>query len=278
MTRLLGSPLVGAQRLKTTVGIADRLSATHPDPFKLRGPLTTGTPKEVLTALGRLPTSTGHLADEYAFMPPPTLNANGRWRWYPTSLGAHHERVIAESRKYFTSLPQGIDRPLFDLTLALHDIGKRHSITAFETYARTDRQKTESLKLIDSFKPSLPIDPIAFLRMRSLISSSVHGALFLGEISVSQAAKQIRAGAEASGMTPEGFLRVSTLFHQSDVAAYTAPAGGPAHLDHVFAQTADGSFVVNRAKGRLEYNAANEVKFAKLETSLRNFGVRKTRR
>jgi len=251
--------------------LASTLSATHLDEFKLRPVLISGSPSEIIHAVGQIRTATGMLADEYAFAPPASN------RWYPGSLGTHHERVIIQSRTHFPVLPEslGMSRPLLDLTIALHDIGKRTSITALETYAKRDAQKTYTLRLIESVRDDLPIEGPAYNRMRAVISTSAHGELFQGEISPSQAAANIRKGAHLANMQPRAFLRLMTTFNQADVAAYTVPGGGPARLDHVFTPGPNGAFIRDRTDTRLLYSPRNEAKFAKLEQALDSYGQRR---
>ena len=168
-----------------------------------------------------------------------------------------------------------MDRALLDMANALHDGGKRESITALETYAKRDAQKTHTLRLIESVREYLPIDDAAFNRMRAVISTSAHGPLFQGQISPSQAATNIRKGAYLAAMEPSAFLRLMTVFNQADIAAYTVPAGGPAHLDAVFARTTSGALARHPSESRLLYNPQNEIKLAKLERAVSTFGQRK---
>ncbi len=251
-----------------SAGQADRLLATHTDPLALRVGLSAGEPKEVLKAVGRIPLrSGGTLADIYAF----------ESKYYPGTLGDHHERVIGQSQALFPVLPTdlGMDRPLLNLTNALHDIGKRESQTALATYARNDWQRPCTLRVIDEIRPQLPVSDHAFARMRAVISSSALGDLFQGNRSVSQAANELRASAALAGMSPLGFLKLVVTYNQADVAAYTVQAGGPERLDHVFARNSDG-FTLRRdpSLGRALYNASNEDKLARLKRALQQFGTR----
>ena len=272
--RLVSRPVTFPQRLafvrEPRGQNASGLSLTHPDPFHIRAALSNGTPAAILDALGQLPTpSGGTLADDYAYQPPVSE------RWYPGPLFEHHRRVIEALHAYF-DLPPGMDAQLLDLTAAFHDPGKSNSIPRLEAGALRDAQKTYTLKMIDWWKPSLPLDGSAFNRMRAVITTNAHGSLFQGKLSVEAAANEIREGAQLAAMDPVAFLKLMTVFTQADIAAYTMPAGGPKHLDHVFELTADGQFVPDEARGRLKYNPANEKLVALLEASVRNFGKRKS--
>lgn len=252
---------------------ASTVSRTHPDPFNLRPALLTGSAQHVLKALGRLPNGVGvgTLADEYAFAPPP-----GK-RWYPGTQYVHHARVISNLHLHFAQTPEGADRALLTLTAALHDVGKRSSMTALLMHAKRDPQKTYTLRLVDLIRPQLPLEEPAFNRMRALISSNVHGPLFQDHVSVSRAAAITRKGAEAANMEPAKFLRLLTALNQSDVAAYTLPAGGPELLDHVFARSPNGAFVRHQTENRLRYNISNEQKLAALHKAIETFGTRSKR-
>ena len=253
---------------------ASTVSRTHADPCNLRPALLAGDAAHVLKALGQISNRVGigTLADEYAFSPPP-----GK-RWYPGTQYVHHSRVITNLHQYFPQTPEGADRGLLTLTAALHDIGKRTSMTALLMYAKRDPQKTYTLRLVDLIRPQLPLEAPAFNRMRALISSNVHGPLFQDHISVSRAAAMTRKGAEAASMEPVKFLRLLTALNQSDVAAYTLPAGGPELLDHVFARSPSGTFVRHQTENRLRYNISNEQKLAALHKAVETFGTRAKRK
>lgn len=246
-----------------TMTDANTLSATRPDPHHLREFFATQhSPAEIVDKVGQLQTPFGDtLAGEFT-------QSAGVTEGY--KLGQHHRMVLGQYQKYFGDVEgatPGMDKQLFELTLALHDSGKAAATRAGDT----SQQHQYTDKLIDAAMSNnqLPVSAAAVTRMKAVVNGDPLGAMFKGASTPDQAAAEVAAMAAPTGIPPKDFLRLLTTFYQSDAAAYTIDAGGKPSLEKVF-QTGDNGVDLkfDPTSGRLKFSPDNETHFKELEKAL----------
>ncbi len=184
---------------------------------------------------------------------------------YPGSLREHHERVMVQSRRL--PAPAALSRELFDLVLGLHDVGKRQSMARSVGY---DSQHELTTAQLDFMRSQLPIDDVAFERMKGLVNGDPLGAMARGRKSPEEAAAEVLYMAQRAQMSDDvpGFLELLIAYHQADFAAYTTHGGGHAMLDHQFELGAGNHFIKHPGGKRWRYSQENEAKLSALSAAL----------
>jgi hypothetical protein len=191
---------------------------------------------------------------------------------YLDGLEPHTLRVLEQFEKYFSgnALPGGMHKETMRLFLALHDIGKPLAADPNDQHQDTARLIIELSEHLpwgkEEFKlvfALLSIDSIGRLMRRTIANPAKTRREEMGKLleekkltwgiyqdyraearlgipleelpgHINQARDEIVSAADRSGMEKGSFFDLLTIYHQTDVSAYTLDAGGNVVLDFVF--------------------------------------------
>jgi hypothetical protein len=181
------------------------------------------------------------------------------------SLRKHVTMVVAQYRKYFGEhpLPGTVDARFMELFLVVHDLGKPLAVAGKDKGA----QQRITNDVIDNLGDALPMNERERTLAKALIDGHPIGSTLKGG-SVEAAAQEVVRMAEKTDLWPDEFLRLLTVYYQSDASSYTADApGGMRSLDGLFAQGPSG-FVYDPARGRILFAPEYEARYQQLEDAV----------
>lgn len=180
----------------------------------------------------------------------------GVWEGY--NLRNHTIMVLLEYLKHFSlrNLPENIDKDLFLLVLALHDVGKP---LAVEVGDRT-LQHFYTCRLIENLRQDLPYRLEGLI---SLIDGDPIGKYFCGQ-TLPKTIKEIKMMARRSDFSLQVFFSILVIYYQVDAGSYTQDAGGLLSLDHLFTE----DFAFNLSEKRLSFSKKYDLLFRKLMEEL----------
>lgn len=154
----------------------------------------------------------------------------GVWEGY--TLKEHSLTVLKLFEKYFANrnLPSGIDKNMFRLFLALHDVGKPEAISKGGKHLQHEYTQA----YIRSLFESLNID-YGFTRLAlALASDDPIGKYLTYRMGVEQTRETIERMALEAEMPTDKFFELLCLYYKLDAGSYTENAGGKKSLDHLF--------------------------------------------
>ena len=154
----------------------------------------------------------------------------GVWEGY--TLRQHTIMVLNQHEKYFAHrvMPFGLDKNIFRLILALHDIGKPEAIANGGKHL----QHEFTHKYIKSFFPLLCIDKKHTALALVLTSDNPIGSYIKKKKSSTEIRKIIEQMAESTNMPFDDIFELLCIFFKLDAGSYTENAGGKKSLDHLF--------------------------------------------
>lgn len=172
---------------------------------------------------------------------------NARVRHY--TIKAHTLNVCNQFDKYFSRLFSEIDIEFFRQLLILHDIGKP---IASANLNRTN-QYIETINIISNYKRALNFSDENLLLLKALLGDDFLGLYMQNKISLDTACEKISIQSQISGLKPNLFFYLLSVYYQCDIASYTEDAGGLRYLEYLF-RYENGSKVYNEGTKLLEFN------------------------
>lgn len=147
------------------------------------------------------------------------------------TLAVHTIRVLRLFETSFphVAFPPGINRPFFRLILALHDIGKPRAVTEQNSHL----QFPYTHEIMADLLGKLHYDPAQIRFALALVAQAKLGA-YLMLSDTDQAEEMICQRASEAGMDPLDFFDLRVIYYKVDAGSYTAFAGGPPQLEHLF--------------------------------------------
>lgn len=147
------------------------------------------------------------------------------------NLHKHTFKVMNQFEKWFAhkNLPAGMDKNLFRLVLALHDIGKPKALAE----GNKDLHHKYSAETLQWLLQELGYSERDIRLARVLVDRDPIGQLFKSK-NVNRSARQVLAMAHEAGVDPDEFLELLLIFYKCDASSYTEDAGGIKNLDQVF--------------------------------------------
>ena len=149
------------------------------------------------------------------------------------TLRQHTLMVLRQYDTYFgwKGLPAGIDRGLFRLILALHDVGTPHAIR--ETGDKRNQHRYTTAIVRQTLETlGCPQEDVSLAT--AVVSDDIIGAYVRGRLTGAAATARIVALAESAGRDLSQFLDLLLTYYQVDAGSYTLDAGGLRSLDHLF--------------------------------------------
>lgn len=146
-------------------------------------------------------------------------------------LRMHTLKVMNQFEKWFAhkNLPAGMDKNLFRLVLALHDIGKPRALAE----GNKDLHHKYSAETLQWLLQELGYGEKDVRLARVLVDRDPIGQLFKSK-NVNRSARQVLAMAHEARVDPDAFLELLLIFYKCDASSYTEDAGGIRNLDQVF--------------------------------------------
>lgn len=147
-------------------------------------------------------------------------------------LERHTLMVLKQFEKYFSdkNLPANIDKGMFRLILALHDIGKPEAIAK---EGKHFQHKYTSLYIQKLFV-LLNLDKQHVDLALVLVSDDPLGRYIRGRSSVPETRRTIENMAQKAGISPDEFFELLCIYYKVDAGSYTENAGGIRALDYLF--------------------------------------------
>lgn len=152
--------------------------------------------------------------------------------WQGYTLEEHTLMVMQQFEKYFSgiSLPCGISKNVFRLSLALHDIWKPKALLEGNIGLQ---HKYSILEIKDLFE-KLNIDKNQSKVILSLISKDPIGMFLKGSIDSEEAWKEIKHMAKEANVSVHSFFNLLCIYYKVDASSYTEDSGCCRSLDHLF--------------------------------------------
>ncbi len=152
--------------------------------------------------------------------------------WQKYTIEQHTLMVLKQFEWYFghKDLPAGVDKMIFRLILALHDIGKPTAIANGGKH----KQHHYTPKYIKPLFRHLKIDKKHTYLAIAHVSLDPIGEYLKSMVTTEEALKQIEQMSRIAGMPADGFYEILCIFFKSDAGSYTEDAGGPRALDALF--------------------------------------------
>ena len=154
----------------------------------------------------------------------------GVWEGY--NLEQHTLMVMGQFEKYFgdKDLPSGIDKNIFRLILALHDIGKPEAISKGGKHL----QHEYTQKYIQSLFGHLGIDKKHTALALVLASGDPIGKYLTGRMDRGETRMVIEKMAARARIPIDEFFELLCIYYKVDAGSYTENAGGLRSLDDLF--------------------------------------------
>ena len=154
----------------------------------------------------------------------------GVWEGY--TLKEHTLMVMKQFEKYFGNkdLPSDIDKNIFRLVLALHDIGKPEAISKGGKHL----QHEYTQRYIQSLFRDLGIDERHTNLTLALVSEDPIGKYLTSRMDSTQTRKVIEEMANKARIPINEFFKLLCIYYKLDAGSYTENAGGFRSLDDLF--------------------------------------------
>lgn len=154
----------------------------------------------------------------------------GVWEGY--TLEVHTLMVMGQFEKYFgdKDLPSGIDKNIFRLILALHDVGKPEAISRGGKHL----QHEYTQQYIQSLFEALGIDQRHTDLALVLTSGDPIGKYLTSRMDAMQTRTTIEQMANEAKMPVDEFFELLCIYYKLDAGSYTENAGGLRSLDDLF--------------------------------------------
>jgi len=162
----------------------------------------------------------------------PNTYKQGVGVWENYTLEQHTLMVMRQFEKYFgdKSLPSDVDKNIFRLILALHDIGKPEAISRGGKHL----QHEYTQEYIRSLFKSLGVDERHTDLALALVSGDPIGKYLTGRIDAVETRKVIEGMASAAKIPIDEFFELLCDYYKLDAGSYTENAGGLRSLDNLF--------------------------------------------
>jgi len=149
------------------------------------------------------------------------------------TLQQHTLMVLGQYDTYFgwKDLPQGTDRGLFRLLLALHDIGTPHAIYETGDKRNQHRYTVEMMQRVLEVVGYAQLDVALAL---AIVSGDPIGRYLKGRETASATCEELVRLVGPTGRGPAEFLDILLTYYQVDAGAYTTDADGIRALDFLF--------------------------------------------
>ena len=154
----------------------------------------------------------------------------GVWEGY--TLEQHTLMVMRQFEKYFgdKDLSSGIDKNMFRLILALHDVGKPEAISKGGKYL----QHEYTQKYIQSLFGHLDIDKKHTDLALVLVSDDPIGKYLTSRMDATQTKEVIEEMSSKARIPIDEFFELLCTYYKLDAGSYTENAGGFRSLDNLF--------------------------------------------
>ena len=154
----------------------------------------------------------------------------GVWEGY--ALEKHTLMVMRQFEKYFgdKDLPSDINKNMFRLILALHDVGKPEAISRGGKHL----QHEYTQQCIQSLFKALGIDQRHTDLALILTSDDPIGKYIRSRMDAMQTRTTIEQMANGAKMTVDEFFELLCIYFKLDAGSYTENAGGLKSLDSLF--------------------------------------------
>jgi hypothetical protein len=154
----------------------------------------------------------------------------GVWEGY--TLKKHTLMVMGQFEKYFgdKDLPSGIDKNIFRLFLALHDVGKPEAISRGGKHLQYEYTR----QYIQSLFEALGIDQRHTDLALVLASGDPIGKYLTSRMDTIQTRTAIEQMANEAKMSVNEFFELLCIYYKLDAGSYTENAGGLRSLDDLF--------------------------------------------
>jgi hypothetical protein len=179
------------------------------------------------------------------------------------TLETHTLAAMRLYERYFSkvSLPGGVDRGLFRVMLAVHDIGKPRAIAEGDKR----RQHHHTRILIEHLRHRLPFHVKEVKILAALVDGDPIGSYMKGIGTLEEAKDKILLMAKTAQMPPAVFFDLLTVYYQADVAAYTSKGGVMNTLDSLYEwNEAHDEIKFDTERRRLKFAASIETLYEKL--------------
>jgi len=185
------------------------------------------------------------------------------------TLRTHTLAVLKTFERAFAPrpLPGGFNKNLFRLMLALHDIGKPRAIAEGDK----NRQHGYTSGMVKRIRPHLPFDDDSLKTLLSLIDGDPIGPYLRGRSSSDEAYGLILRMASGSGLDPQTFFDLLTIYYQTDVISYTTAGGILSALDPLFSWKTQGCEIgFDGERRRFQFSPPVDLAFGRLESRIKN--------
>ena len=189
------------------------------------------------------------------------------------SLNTHTTLVINQYCSHFKNNNELIksrssfsDDKWFILFLALHDIGKSKAFAE----GNKDNQYFHSQLILKKFWSKFPATSNKDLLIAlSLLNSDCIGEYFQAKLSLHETKIRIIKLADKCNMNAFDFFKIYMIYYQSDIASYTADAGGYKFLEHLF-EYENGQKVFDEEEGLLKMSPKYWEMYKQLKNEIEN--------
>ena len=147
------------------------------------------------------------------------------------TIKRHTELVCSAYEKYFKFEPLPIEKTLFRIFLAIHDIGKPLA----EKIGNRQLQHTYTKELINKYDWSYyDFQVNDKMVLIALADNDCVGEYFQGKKEKEDAAKELSMMAQKTNISIKDFFYLFMVYYQCDVASYTQDEGGLPYLEYLF--------------------------------------------
>lgn len=177
------------------------------------------------------------------------------------TLERHTFLVLSEYEKYFSIHNRpNIDKSVFRLLLAIHDIGKPLA----NNIGNRHQQYEFTADLLNKHRKELPLSLANFNLIKNIVTFDPIGLFLQNQLDLHSTVSQIEKRAKQSNFQRQDFFDILCVYYQSDVASYTKDAGGFAFLERLFTYK-NNEKIYDKADGLLKFSPKIEIDFLKLK-------------
>ncbi|MFZ5391665.1 MAG: hypothetical protein ACOZAR_00520 [Patescibacteria group bacterium] len=179
----------------------------------------------------------------------------GTWEKY--TLREHTELVLKQFDYYYSNknLPLNIDKNLFRIILALHDIGKPIAVAQ----RSKNLQHKYTVKILEDYLPKIGFDEKQIKIAKAILKSDPVGEVAKNS-RYNEQAVVVQNLAKEVGITNQEMLELLEVLYKCDAGSYTRDAGGKESLDYLFE--------FDREKREINYSKSMDEKISILRGKL----------
>jgi len=181
------------------------------------------------------------------------------------TVRAHTLLVCRQFELYFADCDLGLNKDIFRIFLALHDIGKPSA----ERKGNRKDQYRYTIEIIKDVFAKLSYDESDTAIVLALASGDYIGEYFQGKHDVNETLAVLIRLSNSINMAIPVFFKLFMIYYQCDTSAYTSDGGGLRYLEYLFVYE-NGRKIFDNNEGLIRMSSMYWEKYFTLKNAIKN--------